>query len=156
MPNKLYNKLEAAAKDVTCLDWRFGQVLSPQNLLERFEADYQRQPGPITEARIEQVAGKWAVIFVHPPMPNSRTLQPGTMPIEAIIDFTPAQIEEMTEFELRRSFVSIILMMQAHEMLEWAQLTTVPGEPIINPHRMSDDLIFIADKVRDAILRDAV
>ena len=95
------------------------------------------------------------VVFQHPPTPNSRTGQHSSLMQEAIIDFTPDQVREMSVHELRKSFVGVIIEREVHEMLEFGQLTTDPGVPLVNPHHYNQDLIDVVNRVAEALLEHA-
>lgn len=154
MPNTLYKKLEEAATDLMCREWRFGAVLSPERLMAKFETERARQPGPISEDRVQQAVAKWGVVFQHP-TPNSRTGAHSSLMQEAIVDFTPEQVRDMSVHELRKSCVGVIIERELHELLEFAQLTTNPGVPLFNPHRYTEDLVDLVEKVANSLLEHA-
>jgi hypothetical protein len=153
--NALYTKLEEAAKEITCREWYFGAVLSPDKLLAKFEAERASQPGPIPDHRVQQAVAKWGVVFRHPPMPNSRTGADSSRLQEAFVDLTPDQIRDMSIHELRKSCVGVIIERELHELLEFAQLRTNPGVPLFNPHHYTEDLVDIVEKIANSLLEHA-
>jgi hypothetical protein len=148
-------KLEEAAEEITCREWYFGAILSPDELMTKFEAERTSQPGPIPSRRAQQATAKWGVVFQHPPMPNSRTGADSSRLQEAIVVFTPEEIRGMSIHELRKSCVGVIIERELHELFEFAQLRTNPGVPLFNPHHYTEDLVDIAKKVANSLLEHA-
>lgn len=150
----LHQKLQAIADDFTCADWGTPKVLSPQRYMEKAERDCTLQPGPITEARRERAAGKWALVVKGRVTPSART-GTGGAPLEATASFTPDEVRTLNAHDIRKVLIGVIAEVELHEVLEWAQRKSAPGEPIVNPHRLSEDLVNVVNRVADAIIEHA-
>ena len=152
--NELFQKLQTIADDFTCGDWRSPTVLSPQRYTEKVDGDFVRQPGPITEVRRQQAAGKWALVFKGRAALNSRT-GAGGAPLEATASFTPEEVRTLSPRDIWNVLIGVIAELEFHEVLEWAQLKSAPGEPIVNPHKRSSDLETIVNRVAEELLKHA-
>jgi hypothetical protein len=150
----LHQKLQAIASDFTCGDWGSPTVLSPQRYMEKVERDCALQPGPITDARQDSAAGRWALIFQGRMTPSARTGTGGAS-LEATATFTPDEVRRLDGHEIRKVLIGVIAETELHEVLEWAQRRSSPGDPIVNPHRLSDDLVNVVNRVADALIEHA-
>jgi hypothetical protein len=153
MPSSpLFRKLQTIAEDFTCGVWGSPEVLSPQRHVEKADAEYDAQPGRITAARRDQARGKWALVFGRPPESDSRGARDSTAPLEALIAFTPEEVTRMDPHEIRKMMIGVLAEREFHEVLEWAQLRSVPNVPIVDPHRRTDDLFDIVERVAQAVI----
>ena len=151
----VFEKLEAIADDFACGVWSVAAVLSPQLYFEKAQNEYRRQPSPTSKARFEQAKGKWAIVFNRGPVPNARGGLDSDLPLETAAAFTPQEVRDMDPDSIRRTMIGTIVEREVHEVLEWAQLRSHPGVPIVNPHKFSEELEDVIRRVAIAIFDHA-
>ena len=132
-----------------------AEVLSPQRYFEKAEIEYRLQPDPTAAARLELAKGKWAITFHRGPVANARGGLDSSRPLETAVAFTPQEVKKMSPEAIRKVMIGTIAEREVHEVLEWAQLRSRPGVPIINPHTYSEDLREVIVRMGNAILDHA-
>lgn len=154
--NLIAEKLRSIADDFTCGcgDWGSPRVFSPPEYLEHAKEEFRRLPNPSTRQRLEAATDQWAFIFSGRRVANSRG-EPGYSVHDARAFFTPEQASSMTPAEIRNMLIAILAEREIHQVLEWAQLKSRPGVPIVDPHEMSDELYEVVSLVANAVLKHA-
>lgn len=152
MANARQTRLERIASDFHSREWHLLHVLSPERHVEKAEVEFEMQPNAVTKARIQCAMGKWAIIFGRPWRESSRSDKVTNRELEAIVAFTPGQVDAMSDHEILRGAIGVIASLELHEVLEWSQFKSVPYKPIVDPHTATDDVLAIVKKVTESMV----
>lgn len=151
----LLARLQALADDFSCRYWSCVAVVSPEEHQAKAMADYDYNPSRTAATRLEESKGKYAVIFHGPKAPDWRGRIPGSRAIEAVAAFS-ADARNLSDDMIRRYFVGVILEREIHEVLESAQVKSIPNVPIIDPHTDPEVLDDMLTWVKDWTVSHAV
>ena len=151
MPESLiYKKMKSIADDFSCGDWGSPQLLSPREYREQDREELQDE----NTRGLNAAPDKWVFRFTRGRVSDARG-GPGFSTFYARAAFTPKEARDMGPDEICRAMIGVLAERQFHEVLEWAQLKTMPGVPLVDPHHMSDDLYNVVSRVANAVLNHA-
>lgn len=147
-------RLVSFVSNFSCRYWDHAIVISPEDHLVKARHEFEQNPSPTAERRLQQAYG-YAVVMYGPKAPDWRGELPGSRALEAMARLTPEGAETMSEREVHKLLIGTILLRECHEILESGQAVNKPGMPVIDPHHASDDLTEMVNRVADALLDHA-
>jgi hypothetical protein len=128
-------------------------VLSPVESIGKALEEEAMHPSASTKSRAEAGSGKWGVVLIKDFIPNSRGGADSAKPIEAWVPLgSTTKVANMADTQIWHSLIVGIAIREIHETLEWAQLASNPGFPLVDPHLHTPDLELVLANIRAGML----